>query len=110
MKKRKNLSHAEMLTEFVKSDEFFIEYLNTILTDEISVEQQMVAICDVIEALLIAKKLNKSELAKNMHITRNTLYKIAEHKNPTLIVFLKLIKTLGINLQFTLESKKKKAA
>jgi DNA-binding phage protein len=109
MKKKNNLTHAEMLAEFANSDQFFSEYLNRTLTSDSSINDQLIVISDVIEALLIAKKLNKTEIAEHLEITRDALYKMAKHKNPTLSVFLGLMKTLGLKLQFTVEKKKKSA-
>lgn len=110
MKKKKNLTHPEILAEFIGADDFFIEYLNSTLIDESPIDDQLANISDVIEAFLIAKKISKAEIAEHMGITRDALYKMAKHKNPTLGVFLSLMKTLGFQLQFTIDKKKKSVA
>lgn len=108
--KKKNLTHTEMLSKFAASPTFRLEFVNSIMSDSLSIDQKLKACIQLIEATMLAEGLSKAELAKKIKLTRDGIYKLLKHQNPTLETFIKVIELLGINIQFSTKAQEKKAA
>jgi DNA-binding phage protein len=107
--KKKNLSHEEVLSKFAHSPEFRIEFVNSIMSDNLSIDQKLKACIQLIEATILSEKLSKAALAKKMKITRDGIYKLLKHQNPTLETFIKIIELLGISIQFSVKERSRAA-
>lgn len=89
-------SFEELLEEYLENPEFAMSFLNQALADE-DIEAFKLSLKDIIR---VHGKV--SELAKEAHLSRGTLYKIMQGKGQTEMgTILKLIHALGYNLTVT---------
>ena len=89
-------SFEELLGEYLENPEFAMSFLNQALADE-DIEAFKLSLKDIIR---VHGKV--SDLAKEAHLSRGTLYKIMQGKGQAEIgTVLKLIHALGYDLTVT---------
>lgn len=89
-------SFEELLEEYLENPEFAMSFLNQALADE-DIEAFQLSLKDIIR---VHGKV--SELAKEAHLSRGTLYKLMQGKGQAEIgTVLKLIHALGYDLTVT---------
>lgn len=89
-------SFEELLGEYLENPEFAMSFLNQALADE-DIEAFQLSLKDIIR---VHGKI--SELAKEAHLSRGTLYKLMQGKGQTEMgTVLKLIHALGYDLTVT---------
>ena len=89
-------SFEELLGEYLENPEFAMSFLNQALADE-DIEAFKLSLKDIIRV-----HGNISQLAKEAHLSRGTLYKLMQGKGQTEIgTVLKLIHVLGYDLTVT---------
>lgn len=94
--KSKFRSIDQLLEEYLQNPEFAMSFLNQALADE-DVEAFKLSLKDIIR---VHGKI--SDLAKEAHLSRGTLYKLMTGKGQAEIgTILKLIHALGYNLNVT---------
>jgi probable addiction module antidote protein len=89
-------SFEELLGEYLENPEFAMSFLNQAVADE-DIEAFQLSLKDIIR---VHGKV--SELAKEAHLSRGTLYKLMQGKGQTEMgTVLKLIHALGYDLTVT---------
>lgn len=93
----RNKPFRPMLLERLKDSQFAVDYLTEVLQNE-SQEAFLIALRHVIDA----RQENISELADEVGITRQGLYKtLSEDGNPRLSTLSQILKSLGMTIKIS---------
>lgn len=89
--------YKQMLLKRLTDPDYAVDYLTEVLQEE-SQNAFMIALKNVIEA----REENVSELAKQMGVSRQGLYKmLSEEGNPRLATLNQLLKSLGMKISIS---------
>ena len=89
--------YKQMLLKRLTDPDYAVDYLTEVLQEE-SHDAFMIALKNVIEA----REENVSELAKQMGVSRQGLYKmLSEEGNPRLATLNQLLKSLGMKISIS---------
>ncbi len=89
--------YKKMLLKRLTDPDYAVDYLTEVLQEE-SQNAFMIALKNVIEA----REENVSELAKQMGVSRQGLYKmLSEEGNPRLATLNQLLKSLGMKISIS---------
>lgn len=89
--------YKQMLLKRLTDPDYAVDYLTEVLQEE-SQDAFMIALKNVIEA----REENVSELAKQMGVSRQGLYKmLSEEGNPRLATLNQLLKSLGMKISIS---------